>query len=84
MPVRSIPELGEIDLWVLVDGHIRFHKSGIRKGQMFDIQVPLHVEDRFLSLMVTDSQTEEANHWSQNDWCHFIRPTLVLTRKDRM
>ena len=84
MPVNTIPRLGEIDLWVLVDGRIRFHKSKIRTGQMFDIQVPLHVEDRFLSLVVTDSQTEEAKHWSENDWCHFIRPTLILTRKDRM
>lgn len=84
MPVNTLPEFGEIDLWVLVDGRIRFHKSDIRTGQMFDIQIPLHVEDRFLSLVVTDSQTEEAKHWSQNDWCHFTRPTLILIRKDRM
>jgi hypothetical protein len=84
MPVNTFPEFGEIDLWVLVDGRIRFHKSDIRTGYMFDIQVPLHVEDRFLSLVVTDSQTKEARHWSQNDWCHFTRPTLILIRKDRM
>jgi len=84
MPVNSIPRLGEIDLWILVDGRIRFLKSKVRTGQMFDIQIPLHVEDRFLSLVVTDSQTEEADYWSQNDWCHLIRPTLILTRKDRM
>ncbi|MBN2181384.1 MAG: FecR domain-containing protein [Sedimentisphaerales bacterium] len=84
MPVNSIPKLGEIDLWILVDGHVRFHEYNIRTGQMFDIQIPLHVEDRFLSLVVTDSQTEEAEYWSQNDWCHFIRPTLILTQKDRM
>jgi hypothetical protein len=84
MPVNSIPKLGEIDLWILVDGRMRFHESRIRTGQMFDIQVPLHVEDRFLSLVVTDSQTEQANHWSQNDWCYLIRPTLILTRKEKM
>jgi hypothetical protein len=82
--VNSIPRLGEIDLWILVDGRVRFHKSKVRTGQMFDIQIPLHVEDRFLSLVVTDSQTEEADYWSQNDWCHFMRPTLILTRKEKM
>jgi len=84
MPVNAIPKYGEIDLWILVDSRIRFHKSKIRTGQMFDIQIPLHVEDRFLSLVVTDSQTEVADYWSQNDWCYLIRPTLILTRKDKM
>jgi len=37
MPVNSLPEFGEIDLWVLVDGRIRFHKSKIRTEKMFDI-----------------------------------------------
>jgi len=80
MPVNGVPESGEIDLWVLVDGRVRFHESKVRTGQMFDIQIPLRVEDRFLSLVATDSQTEKANFWSENDWCHFIRPTLLLTR----
>ena len=53
-PVKDRPN-PNIDIWVLVDGQIRYQKIGInRSGVMSPIQVEISDQDHFLSLIVTD------------------------------
>ena len=71
-------EVSESDILVLVDGQVRFKKMNMRAGQRSDIDIEIRHEDRFLTLVTTDSQTEGAPHWSNQDYCFFAQPILRL------
>jgi hypothetical protein len=70
----------DVDFWVLVDGQIRYEKAGldhIEGDVSFDIELAL--EDRFLTLIVTDgSRPERKSEWS-NDFFYLIDPQITIT-----
>jgi hypothetical protein len=71
------------DFWVLVDGQLRFSRTGVRrKGMAGRIDVALARGDRFLTLITTDGGDADgpaAPHRStDSDWCVFAEPALEL------
>ncbi len=69
------------DLWVLVDGELRFSKTGVTINGSFPVDVDLDSQARFLTIVVTDGPDDPArgvvprNHC---DWCLLGRPELIL------
>ena len=73
--VRS-SDSGMVDFYILVDGKIR-QKIAFRTGMKPQtVQIPLSDQDRFLSLVCTDS-TNNNNF----DWFVLDKPTLLLEEK---
>ncbi len=66
------------DVWILVDGQVRFSKTGITAPGNFPIDVALSEHDHFLSLVVTEGKAARENHGNAYDWCFFCRPELIL------
>lgn len=67
------------DFWILVDGQVRFSSIGMRPGDKPEnIRVELNEQDRFLTLLTTDSDGDNGN-----DWCIFAMPGLELKTQDR-
>jgi hypothetical protein len=80
VPIHPKPNLTEIDLWVLVDGEVRYVKKDVRYPTMDPIRIPLNSQDHFLTLVVTDSQTPPpARHYSSMDGCFWRDPVLELS-----
>ncbi len=75
---------GHFDVWILVDGQVRFSQTMMSVSQSFPVDIPLTEKDRFLSIVVTDGVADEydgiipKNHC---DWCLLGRPELVLEMK---
>ena len=66
-----------VDVWVLVDGRIRYSKTAIGvDNEAENIQFAIKGNDRFLTLIVTD-----ANGNINNDWTMFADPVLKLSNK---
>ena len=79
VPSQIATDIAEADLWVLVDGQVRFSQIRVSAGQWFDVEVPLNDTDRFLTLMVTDGgRTRKGYRFSQDDTCFFTEPVLLL------
>jgi len=79
IPVAGEPDLAEVDLWVLVDGEVRFAQQDVRIPTLCQIHVPLDARDRFLTLVVTDSQTPPpVEQYSYLDRCFWKNPVLEL------
>lgn len=79
IPAPSEPDQAEVDLWVLVDGEVRFVKQDVRIPTMSRIRVPLNSRDHFLTLVVTDSQTPPpVEQYSYLDRCFWKDPVLEL------
>lgn len=75
------PFNGNADVWILVDGRIRYKYFGLTKGQEETIEVPLSKADRFLTLVTTDGGDEDFKDGlrsSNSDWCVFMEPVLEL------
>lgn len=69
----------KVDLWVLVEGRVRFKALGLRKSQMVDVRVTLRPTDRFLSLVVTDGRKfGSADYASSQDRCFWADAVLSL------
>jgi hypothetical protein len=63
------------DVWVLVDGQIRYRRRGINgSGGAFSIVEPIAASARFLTLVATDGNGDISN-----DWIIFGDPRLELT-----
>jgi hypothetical protein len=78
---QTAPEHGLADLYVLVDGQVRFYQPAIQKGQFCQVQVNLEQRDRFLTLVsVTHpgKQLPAGLNQEHGDWTLFGRPVLVL------
>lgn len=80
------PRQGNVDVWVLIDGQVRYSSLGFReKGKAISIDVPLKAADRFLSLVVTDGRDQdhpegrERLRSTDSDWCVFGCPRLGLS-----
>lgn len=79
IPITSSPVKSEVDVWILVDGQVCQKQKNMRLHDVADIQIKLKSRDRFLTLVVTDSQTEgETLYWSNLDWCFIRTPILEL------
>jgi hypothetical protein len=80
VPVTYSPQISEVDIWVLVDGEVRFSERDVRFQRIIDIRVNLRSVDRFLTLIVTDSHTlGQASFPSNMDWCFWEDPILELS-----
>lgn len=79
------PRQGNVDVWILVDGQIRYSSIGFReKGKAISIEIPVEKSDRFLSLVVTDGRDKDrpngqAYRSTDSDWCVFGYPRLGLS-----
>jgi hypothetical protein len=78
----AAPRDGNADIWVLVDGQVRFHQPGVtEKGKAFPIEIELKETDRFLTLAVTDGGDQDRGvgtlRSTDSDWCVFVRPALT-------
>ncbi len=78
----AAPRVPNADIWVLVDGAVRFQKTGIsEKGTAFLIDIDLKPTDRFLTLVTTDGGDADRGvdqlRSTDSDWCVFVRPTLL-------
>jgi hypothetical protein len=63
------------DLWILVDGNLRYHRHGINGCTgAFSVVVPIGDKDRFLTLASTDGG--DGIRW---DWIIFGDPHLEMT-----
>lgn len=77
----AAPRKGNADIWVLVDGQVRFCQRGVTdKGKAYPIDIPLRQTDRFLTLIVTDGGDVDVptsgSRATDSDWCVFMQPRL--------
>ncbi|AQT69106.1 FecR protein [Anaerohalosphaera lusitana] len=78
---------GNADVWVLVDGEIRYSKKQINeKGRPYQVQVELKPSDRFLTLIATDGGDKDLpvveQRATDSDWCLFVEPKLITSVDD--
>lgn len=74
-------EPGLADVWMLVDGQLRFSKTNVAPSEFFDIDIPLSGENRFLSLVVTDGVGDRSDAKRKKDgfdWFLFGTPKLTI------
>ncbi|MBN2843384.1 MAG: FecR domain-containing protein, partial [Sedimentisphaerales bacterium] len=64
-----------IDVWVLIDGQERFSRQDIDATMLTEIDLQIDDQDRFLSLVVTDSGDRRAASF---DWGLFLNPRLII------
>ncbi len=72
---------GLVDIWILVDGQVRFSKTDMGPSEFLDLDIPLSQEDRFLSLVVTDGVNDRSvgqGYKDGFDWILFGTPELVI------
>ncbi len=81
------PEKTDADVWVLVDGTVRFSMKRLRK-MIVPVQINLRPEDRFLTFIITDGEyppehpdKNRINQSTESDWCLFVKPVLKLEDK---
>jgi hypothetical protein len=75
------------DIWVLVDGQVRYGRKNVRQKGILDVlDIELSENDRFLTLVTTDGGDPEVVYDDRNepvysiqsDWCLFAEPRLIL------
>jgi hypothetical protein len=79
----AAPREGNADVWVLVDGQVRYSQKNIReKGLTYPIEIELRDTDRFLTLITTDGgdvdYLEESKRATDSDWIIFLHPGLKI------
>lgn len=75
---------GNVDVWVLVDGDVRYCRKGItEKGRVYPVEINLTKSDRFLTLVTTDGgdvdYPEPEKRATDSDWALFARARLKLS-----
>ena len=81
-PIRLL----NADFWVLVDGKLKYHQTGVKElGVNGHVEVDIAEGDRFLTLMVTDGGDPEGRKYGDKtlspidmDWGVFDQPELIL------
>jgi len=68
----------DTDLWILVDGAVRFAHKGLRPAETVDIEVALDERVRFLTLVTTARCAVPMD--SSGNWYVFQNPVLELSR----
>jgi hypothetical protein len=79
----AAPRQGNADVWVLVDGQVRYSQRNIQeKGRTYPIDIELRDTDRFLTLITTDGgdvdYLEESRRATDSDWMIFLHPGLRI------
>jgi hypothetical protein len=80
----TTPGSFNVDIWVLIDGQVRYKKTGItQKGLLDSLRIDIRDQDRFLTLITTEGEnTEDNSIYSRPstgyDWVVFGRPVLKL------
>jgi len=75
--ITWIPEAAKADFWILVDGVVRAHFYDMtHSSKTARLNIDLHEEDRFLTLITTDDGV--SNGWV---WSLFAEPTIELKLK---
>jgi len=72
---------GLADIYVLVDGQLRFSQKEIKQGQSFPIDIPLNEQERFLTFVTTISEAKpipEKGRTNIGDWCMFGDPFISI------
>ncbi|MCK5000910.1 MAG: NPCBM/NEW2 domain-containing protein [Anaerohalosphaera sp.] len=70
------PESSRTDFWVLVDGQLKLEQIDVKPDDIsFIIDIPLTDQDRFLTIITTDSGDE---YGTSRDWAMFAEPVLEL------
>jgi hypothetical protein len=68
------PNQGKVNCWVLIDGKERFNRNSVSYlDGATEIEVDICNEDRFLTLVVTESEDRRAY-----DWALFANPCLLI------
>ena len=79
----DLEEKGKADVYVLIDGEVRFKQVGMDNCEsVYNVDVELNENDRFLTLISTDGGDPDNDliaTWA--DWCAFAKPELILTLK---
>jgi hypothetical protein len=81
---NTAPGVFDADIWVLIDGQIRYKKTGVdKKGLLDDLSIDIREQDCFLTLIATEGKnTEEDVSYVRSsigcDWVIFGRPVLIL------
>lgn len=61
------------DFWVLLDGRKVYEKQMLNSDRAVEVEIPITVNDRYLTLAVT-----EADYTWGFDWALFGRPELII------
>jgi hypothetical protein len=79
------PSASNADFWILVDGKLRHMKTQVKVNSIFDVDIELSENDRFLTLVETDGGDPENRIVEglvvpsiDSDWGIFADPVLVL------
>ena len=75
---------GNVSVWVLVDGKVRYSQANIsEKGREYPVEVMLQKTDRFLTLISTDGGDIDhpniGDRATDSDWGIFVQPKLVFS-----
>ncbi len=80
----TAPGLFNVDIWVLVDGQMRYSRTNVtEKGLQDLLKIDIREQDSFLTLIATEGENSDDNPDYQRssigcDWVLFGRPTLKL------
>lgn len=79
--VANIPKehFGKVDFWVLLDGEVKFSKRIHWQDGSCLIDLPVQLDNRFLTLIVTDAGDHDNISY---DWAMFVNPALELRQDD--
>lgn len=69
------------DMWVLVDGEVRFSRENLTVGDTDLVRIPLYETDRFLTLVATEGSNNSALGDKGpifNDWCTWGNPAIRI------
>lgn len=70
---------GLADIWILIDGRLKFHRNNIRiTDAPISVNVPLASGDRYLTIVATDG-----GNGCDCDWIVFGDPVLEMGSNDR-
>lgn len=75
----NVPEVGDVDVWVLLDGRVAYVRRDVKVGRAQPVDIPIDPEARFLTLAATDSRSDNEGFVDTfADWCTFGQPRLIL------
>ena len=74
----------DVDIWVLIDGQVRYKKTGVtQKGLLDSLKIDIREQDSFLTLITTEGKNTQDNvDYVRSsigcDWVIFGEPILKL------
>jgi hypothetical protein len=80
----TAPGAFDVDIWVLIDGQVRYKKTGVnQKGLLDSLKIEIREQDSFLTLIASEGKnTEDDVDYARSsigcDWVIFGNPVLKL------